>query len=189
MILKGRIVTLRPIALEDAEITLRWRQSPRAKFLQGVTRTIEEQKTWIASKQNSEEFNWIIEYKNKPVGMISLHDINHQHRTAIMGRLLIGEQEKVGTAPVAFEAELLLCDLTFEQLGLHRIYGPIMEDNIGMIRTRLYMGWAQEGIFREHYIYDGNYKNAVMFGLLEDEYRTVYRPKLVQFIRLFSNFV
>ena len=118
MILKGRMATLRAITLEDAEITLRWRQSPRARFLQQGAQTVEEQRAWIASKQGSEEFNWIIEYKNMPVGMISLHDISGQNRTAIMGRELVGEQEKVGPAPVAFEAEMLVCDFAFQQLQM-----------------------------------------------------------------------
>ena len=59
-----------------------------------------------------------------------------------------------------------------------------MEGVVAMVHMRLYLGYTQEGNFREHYIHDGKYKDAIMFGLLEDEYRAVCRPKLVQLMEL-----
>jgi RimJ/RimL family protein N-acetyltransferase len=184
MKLAGKLVTLRPLVIEDAAITLRWRLSKRARFLQRGAQTEEEQRAWIASKDRTGELNFIIEFKGEPVGMTALHEISQQNRSAIMGRLLIGEAEKVGSAPVFFETEVLLCDYAFGQLKLHKLYGEIMEDNIGMIRTRLYLGYKQDGFLRDHFIFNGSYKGAIVVSLLEDEYRTVCRPKLVRLIAL-----
>jgi RimJ/RimL family protein N-acetyltransferase len=188
MILKGRLATLRPITEDDAEITLAWRQSDRAKLLQRGAKTIDEQKAWIAAKLKTNEHNFIIEYKEKPVGMIALHDISCIHKSIQMGRLLIGEDKWVGKAPVAFDADLLLCDYAFDVLKMHKIYGDVMEDNHGMIKTRFYLGYKQDGILRDHYIYDGVYKNTVALSLLEEEYRKICRPKLVELIQTLSNF-
>ena len=188
MILEGKLATLRPITEEDAEITFAWRQSDRAKLLQRGAKTIDEQKTWIAAKLKTDELNFIIEYKAKPVGMIALHDINYIHKSVQMGRLLIGEEKWVGKAPVAFESDLLLCDYAFDVFKMHKIYGDIMEDNHGMIKTRLYLGYKQDGILRDHYIYDGVYKNTVAVSILEDEYRKICRPKLVQLIHTLSRY-
>jgi diamine N-acetyltransferase len=187
MIFKGRFVTLRPLTVEDAEMTLRWRRGRRARFLQPGSQTIQEQREWIASKEQSSDLNFVIEHCGEPVGMIALLELNCRHRTAEMGRFLIGEQAKVGNAPVAFEAELLLSDYVFDDLDFHKIYGDIMEDNIAMIRTRLYLGYQKDGILRDHYIYDGVYKNTVAISLLKDEYRMVCRPKLVQLIAFFCS--
>lgn len=188
MILKGSIATLRPIAEGDAELTLKWRQGNRAKLLQRGAKTVEEQKAWIAAKLKTNELNFIIEYREKAVGMIALHDINHVHNSVQMGRLLIGEEEWVGKAPVAFEADLMLCDYAFDVLKMHKIYGDVMEDNHGMLKTRFYLGYMQDGILRHHYMYDGVYKNTVAVSLLEDEYRRTCRPKLVQLIAVLSGF-
>lgn len=188
MVLKGKLARLRPIALDDAEITLGWRQGDRARMLQRGAQTVEQQSAWIASKLESGELNFIIEYRDRAVGMIALHDLSQGHRSAQLGRLLIGEEEWVGKAPVAFEAELLLCDHAFEVLKLHKIYGDVMEENHGMLKTRLYLGYKQDGILRHHYVYDGEYKNTVAFSLLEDEYRAVCRPKLSQLITILSGF-
>jgi len=188
MILKGTLATLRPITVNDAAITFAWRQSNRAKLLQRGAKTVDQQRAWIAAKLETDELNIIIEYKNKPVGMIALHDISRVHKSVQMGRLLIGEEKWVGKAPVAFEADLLLCDYAFDVLGMHKIYGDVMEDNHGMLKTRFYLGYKQDGILRDHYIYDGIYKNTVAVSILEDEYRTICRPKLTQLIQTLSCF-
>jgi RimJ/RimL family protein N-acetyltransferase len=186
MVLKGSVATLRSLTLDDAEITLKWRLSTRARFLQRGAQTTEEQSAWIAAKLATDELNFIIEYKNKPVGMIALHDINQIHKSVQMGRLLVGEEEWVGKAPVAFDADLMLCDYAFDTLKMHKIYGDVLEDNQGMLRTRFYLGYKQDGILREHYLFDGVYKNTIAVSILENEYRTICRPKLLQLINLFS---
>lgn len=188
MIFEGKISRLRPITIDDAEITLKWRLSERAKLLQRGAKTIDEQKAWIAAKLSTNELNFIIEFKDKPVGMIALHDISHVHHSVQMGRLLIGEEAWIGKAPVAFEADLLLCDYAFDVLKMHKIYGDVMEDNTGMLKTRFYLGYKKDGILRDHYMYDGVYKNTIAVSLLEDEYRKVCRPKLINLINTLSSF-
>ncbi len=187
MVLTGIITTLRPITIDDAEKTLGWRLSSRAKMLQRGAQTIEEQASWISNKLNTDELNFIIEYKGKSVGMVALHDINDIHRSAQMGRLLIGEEEWVGKAPVAFEADLMLCDYAFNVMKMHKIYGDVLEENHGMLKTRLYLGYKHDGVLRDHYFFDGVYKNTVAVSLLEDEYWAACRPKLVQLITMLSS--
>jgi len=186
VILKGDIATLRPITVDDAELTLAWRNSARARLLQRGATTVDAQRAWIAAKLKTHELNFIIEYSGRPVGMIALHDISHLHKSVQMGRLLVGEEKFVGRAPVAFEAELMLCDYAFDVLNMHKIYGDIMEDNHGMLKTRFYLGYKQDGILRDHYVYDGVFKNTIAVSILEQEYRKVCRPKLVSLIKMFS---
>lgn len=188
MILKGDIVTLRLIAEDDAELTLKWRLSDRAKLMQRGATTVEEQRAWINNKVSTTEINCIIEYKNRSVGMISLHDINKIHNHLIMGRLLIGEDEFVGKAPVAFEAELLLCDYAFDQIKTHKIYGDVVEANSAMLKLRTYLGYKKDGIMRDQLCFDGEYINTHTFSLLEHEYRTECRPKLKQLITVMSKY-
>jgi RimJ/RimL family protein N-acetyltransferase len=186
MILQGKVVILRPLTVADAELTLRWRQSQRARLMQRGAQTVEAQTAWIMRREQAGDLNFIMEYRGDPVGMIALLELNRFHKSIQMGRLLIGEPEKVTSAPVAFESDLLLCDYVFATLRLHKLYGDVLEDNVAMLRTRLYLGYKKDGLLREHYNYDGVYKNAVAVSLLEDEYREICRPKLVQLIDLFS---
>ena len=189
MQLQGRWVLLRELRGADAEMTLAWRLSSRAKFLQRGATTLAGQRAWIEQKvAASDELNFIIEYRGVAVGMIALVAINRRHSTVELGRFLIGEPKLVASAPVAFEAELLLADYAFDQLQMHKIYGDVMIDNTAIIRARLYQGYHQDGILRHHYIYDGEYKDTVVFSLLESEYRSTCRPKLMQLISVFEKF-
>ena len=187
-VLQGDITTLRPITEDDAEITLTWRLGSRAHLMQRGSQTVEQQRAWIASRRQRDELNFIMEYRNLPVGMIALLDINRMHNSIQMGRLLIGEEGLVGKAPVGFEAELLLCDFAFDRLGMHKLYGDVVEDNQGMLKTRLYLGYKQDGFLRDHLNFYGVYKGVHALSLLEDEYRTRCRPKLLQLIEMMKKY-
>lgn len=188
MVLTGEITTLRSITTEDAEITLKWRLSDRAKLMQRGAQNVEDQRAWIDSKLTTSEVNCIIEYKDVPVGMISLHDICKVHNHLIIGRLLIGEKKIVGKAPVAYEAELLLCDYAFRKLGTHKIYGDVVGTNLAMLKFRKYLGYKEDGVLRDHLRFDGKYINAHTFSLLDSEYEKICRPRLLQLITLMSNY-
>lgn len=186
MILEGQFVRLRPITVDDAEATFEWRHGKRARFLQAGAATVEQQRAWIASRLALQEHNWIIEYRGTAVGMCALHDINHTHHSAILGRLVIGEQELVGAAPVFFESELLLCDFAFRQLQIHKLYGGILDGHVTMLRTRLYLGYHQDGILRDHLFIDGQYRNWIAVSLLDHEYEATCRPRLTRMIEVYA---
>ena len=117
-LIKGAFVTLRPLSLSDASITLQWRQSSRAIFLNRGAQTHEEQERWISSRPMN-EYNFIICLQDdRPVGMVSLSDIDLTHRRAEPGRFLIGEEELVRGIPVAAESMKLLYTLAFEKILL-----------------------------------------------------------------------
>lgn len=183
MILRGEIAVLRPLTVEDAERTFRWRQSERGRFLHQGAASVEEQRAWIRAHTGAGEYNFIIEYQDAPVGMIGIFAVDGQHK-ASFGRLIIGDEARVGSAPVASESELLVCDHIFRGLGIHKIYGDVVEDNVGMVRFRAHLGYHQDGILRDHF-WDGTaYRNMILYSLLEQEYWETTRPRLVSLIQL-----
>lgn len=182
--LNGKFINLRLIKISDAELTFKWRNSTRAKYLNQGPKTVKEQQNWIASRL-SNEFNYIIETKNeKPVGMISLIDIDLINLKAEPGRFLIGNKEKVKGIPAAFEAMKLIYELAFDLLKLHRVYGTISEENTEMIKLLKYFGMKEEGRLRKHYYINGRFQDAICFGLLVDEYRDITLTRLNNIISL-----
>jgi len=182
--LNGKFINLRLIKISDAELTFKWRNSTRAKYLNQGSKTVKEQQNWIASRP-SNEFNYIIETKNeKPVGMISLIDIDLINLKAEPGRFLIGNTEKARGIPAAFEAMKLIYELAFDLLKLHRIYGTISEENTEMIKLQKYFGMKEEGRLRKHYYINGRFQDAIYFGLLINEYRDVTLTRLNNIIGL-----
>jgi diamine N-acetyltransferase len=176
--LEGEFVNLRPLVIEDAATTFAWRQGERAKLLNKGADSVEQQSRWIASRPAS-EYNFIIELKDgRPVGMLALSGIDQGNRHAEPGRFLIGEQEAVQGIPAAVEAMKLLYEFTFERLGMLRVWGTIAADNHLMIKWQKYLGMKEEGRLRRHYFLNGEFQDALIMGLLAEEYRTVSLPRM-----------
>lgn len=180
--LTGQFVNLRPLAVEDAEVTLAWRKGTRAALLNQGAQTVDQQTRWIAMRPAS-EFNFIIETKqHHPIGMLSLIGIDRISGVAESARFLIGEEEAAKGLPAAAEAMKLLYELAFDMLKLQRVWGMVASDNKRMVKWQLYLGMVQEGRLRNHLFIDGRHQDAVVLGLLESEYRSGALPRLISLI-------
>jgi RimJ/RimL family protein N-acetyltransferase len=180
--LVGDFVTLRPLTAGDAQLTHAWRRGERAANLNAGPQSVEQQAHWIAARPAS-EYNFIIELRDgRPVGMVSLSDIDTTHRRAEPGRFLIGDEAAVRGVPAAVEAMKLVYELAFDKLELHRVHGTVASDNALMIKWQKFMGMTEEGRLRDHYFINGKFQDAVLFGMLAEEYWTKALPKMTLFI-------
>jgi RimJ/RimL family protein N-acetyltransferase len=174
----GEFVDLRPLRVDDAALTHRWRGSARAANLNRGAQTAEEQAQWISARPTS-EYNFIIALKHgQPVGMVSLIGVDLEHRHAETARFLIGEEEAVRGLPVAVEAMKMIYELAFDELRLSRAYGTIASHNVLMMKWQKFLGMTEEGRMRSHYFINGQFQDAVWFGILEEEYRRVALPRM-----------
>lgn len=178
MELRGQYVVLRPLRVEDAELTLGWRQSGRATLLNRGATSVAEQTAWIASRPTT-ELNFVIQLRSgRPVGMLSLVNIDEVNRRAEPARFLIGDPDSVKGLPVALEAMKLLYELVFGQMKLHRVHGTVAADNRLMVKWQKSLGMREEGRLRQHYFIAGRFQDAMCLGMMEDEYRTVALPRM-----------
>jgi RimJ/RimL family protein N-acetyltransferase len=182
--LHGRFVDLRQLTVDDAELTFRWRESSRAKLLNKGAPSVAAQAEWIR-KRPGNEHNFIIQLKDgRPVGMLSLVGIDPVNRHAEPGRFLIGDEQAVRGVPAAVEAMKLLYQLAFDELGLVRLFGTIASDNSRMAKWQKYLGMREEGRMRSHYFIDGKFQDALVFGILDEEYRRDALPKMQSLIAM-----
>lgn len=183
MELNGLYVVLRPLRVEDAEMTLAWRQGDRAGLMSRGATTVDEQVAWIASRPAT-EFNFLIQlHSGQKVGMLSLINIDETNRRAEPARFLIGEPDAVRGLPVAVEALKLLYELAFDRLGLNRIHGAVVAENQQMLKWHLYLGMKEEGRLRQHKYIGGRFHDIVCVGMLHGEYRTVALPRMKALMR------
>lgn len=183
MIIEGSHVKLRLLETADAELTFKWRQSDRAVLLNKGAETIDSQRIWIENRPSS-ELNFMIELNNgSRVGMISLISINQFNKNAEAARFLIGEETMAQGIPVAIESMMLLYKLAFETLGLERVYGTVVEDNVLMLKWQKFFGMSQEGIMRRHYYINGKFQDAIIVGILKEEYLSKALPRMRLMLR------
>jgi RimJ/RimL family protein N-acetyltransferase len=176
--LRGHYVVLRPLRVEDAELTHGWRQSGRAALLNLGAETVADQASWIASRPAT-ELNFLIELvSGQPVGMLSLVGIDQVHRRAEPARFLIGEPDAVRGLPVAVESMLLLYGLVFDEMKLNRVHGTVVAENRLMLKWQLYLGMKVEGRLRQHLFIGGHFQDAICLGMTEEEYRSIALPRM-----------
>jgi len=174
----GEFVDLRPLTQDDAALTFRWRQSERAANLNSGAQTVAQQATWLANRPDS-EYNFSITLKTGvPVGMVSVTGIDAVHSHAETGRFLIGESDAVRGIPAAVEAMKLVYELIFDELRLQRVYGTIASDNLLMMKWQKFLGMKEEGRMRKHYFINGHFQDAIVFGMLADEFRQTALPRM-----------
>jgi diamine N-acetyltransferase len=169
----GDFIDLRPLTIADAKVTLGWRRGQRARLLNAGSATVEEQVRWIERRPDS-EFNFVIQLSGsgRPIGMLSLVDVDLVHRRGETARFLIGDEEAAQGVPAAIEAMKLLYQLAFDELGLERVWGTVVATNTLMVKWQKFLGMKEEGRLRQHLFLDGTFHDAVVLGLLAEEYRT-----------------
>jgi diamine N-acetyltransferase len=181
--LDGTFVRLRPLRPDDAELTWSWRHSQRARFLNRGAPTVAAQREWIRTLPQS-EFNFIIERTDgRAVGMVALLGIDLTNSHAETGRFLIGEPEAVRGIPAAVEAMMLIYDFAFNALQLVRVWGTIAGENRLMLKWQLFLGMREEGRLRCHYNLEGRLQDAVVLGMLAEEYRNCALPRMQSLVQ------
>jgi diamine N-acetyltransferase len=143
-------IRLRLLNENDLPATLVWRNQEHIRkwFVYSAIITPEQHRTWFEKytlKDN--DFVFIIEETqalNRPVGQISLYDINWEHKRAEYGRLMIGDPAARGKG-LAKAATMLLLDFGFDSLGLHEIVLEVFEDNLAAYNLYAACGFIPVG--------------------------------------------
>lgn len=105
---------------------------------------------------------------NKPIGMVTLSNIDWQNRSATHGIKLHPSCPKgkgIGT-----DAVMTLMRFAFEEMNLNRLDGSWMEDNIASEKLYLKCGWKIEGVKEKAIFRNGKYHDLKITGILQDDY-------------------
>ena len=143
--LAGEHITLREISKEDSEKVVRWRNAENRNgvFFSHLTLTPESQHKWFNSYENNpSDYTFIIEHDGKPVGMVSLYNL--EEKKAEFGRLLIGEKE-FRRRGLARQATRMLLEYGFKNLDLEEVFARVFEDNKSAVNLYLSMGFGITG--------------------------------------------
>ena len=81
----------------------------------------------------------------RPVGMLSLVNVDRHNLHAESARFLIGDEAAVKGVPAAVEAMKLLYELAFDELGLVRVCGIVAAENTLMVKWQRFLGMRRGG--------------------------------------------
>jgi RimJ/RimL family protein N-acetyltransferase len=105
---------------------------------------------------------------NDPIGFVELNKINWVHGTAEVGvTILPADQRGKGHGTNAVVA---ITRWAFSTLRLRRLYAKTFASNKGSQRCFEKAGFVREGIWRRHFFVDGRSEDAILYGVLCEEY-------------------
>lgn len=150
-VIEGRSIRLRPLAEADLPTTRAWRNRDEIRrwFRTSEPVTAEgHQRWWRGYRERADDLVWIIEETPvggaaRPVGMVSLYDVDPVARRAEFGRLLVGEADAAGRG-FAAEATRLVVGFALRDLALVRVDLEVRADNARAIALYERVGFRVE---------------------------------------------
>ncbi len=129
-----------------------------------------EQQFYEALTDNEDQVTLLVYAKDEEqtVGTVGLRMEEEPDRVADLGLMLDADHHSKG---IGTEAARLMVGYGFDTLGLHRVWARALatnEKSIGLLEN---VGFTEEGRFREHKYHNGTYRDVVLFGLLQDDWR------------------
>lgn len=120
------------------------------------------------SQRDPEAYGWLVgEVDGERVGCVAFERLSEQHRIVEAGRFAIDPRFRgrgYGDALArGFQRHVL------RDLGFHRIELKVYGFNERAIAHAERCGYVREGVKRRAYLKDGQWVDAVLFSLLEDE--------------------
>lgn len=179
MILKGKIVTLRPIEESDLEFLQQMTNSPELEeSIVGWSWPVsmKDQRQWYQNFRNTDSFSrYIIETEEDGVvGLTGLRNIDWKNGTAEGAGIRIYNGKLRGKG-IATDAYMTLLRYAFEELRLHRISTSALVNNNASQRFMQKCGFKQEGVIREAVFKKGTYQDKVLYGCLKNDYEELLK--------------
>lgn len=168
-------VTLEPLAEPQLELVRHWRNDPAIAELMLDTRHIsaEQQRQWFAGLTGDRQrAYWVAHFKDEPIGVASLVNIDDERLTAEPGMYIYSPQYRGNIVP--FCVAFALNDLAFEQLGLDVLNATVLPDNQAALRFNEKLGYQRTA--------SESYSGPVQLTLNVDNYQRA-RALIARFIR------
>jgi len=165
--LKRAECNLRPIALNDLEKVLQWRNSERIRrnMFTDHEITLDEHKAWFAGlKQNNNSIYLVFEVINKPVGLVYFTDIDNTNGKSNWG-FYLGEENLPDGSGTAMG--ILGLEYAFIQLKIRKLCSEVLEFNDASIRFHGKFGFVKEGRLIQHVLKNGTYQDVILFALFQ----------------------
>lgn len=174
MNIKGKFVTLRAMTKADMEMICDMFNDPDMEHSVvgwAFPISLEQQYVWFESHMGDQSnHRFVVETEDDgALGIATLTDIDWKNRSACHGMKLANRQSRgkgIGTDTV-----MAVMRYAFDELGLHRLDTGILDENVASKALYKKCGWKEEGMKRSSIYKGGEWKNLVLVGILDEDYR------------------
>ena len=172
--LQGKFVKIRTMEEADLSAVKAINDDPavRANVVGwGWPTSMSEMQRWHAGSQGGHTHRWVVEDEaERVIGVTGLWDVDMQSRHA-MTALKLGGRNEVRGRGLGSDAIKLVMAWAFYDLGLNRLYGSILANNVASQRAYVdKCGWSHEGVSREHVWRHGSFVDLLHVGVLKSDF-------------------
>ena len=176
MNIKGKKVCLRAVEKNDCDFIAGMFNDPELENLVigwafPLSRFAQEK--WLESHYGDQSnFRFIIEDEaGTPVGVATLTGIDWKNRRATQGiKIAKTENRRKG---IGTDTLMAVMRYAFDELQLNRLDSSWFTDNLASKNMYMKCGWKEEGIKKKCIFKNGNYRDLVLSGILEEDYRAL----------------
>lgn len=157
--------------IPSAEFVLQW---GGPAFQYPLTEDQLEKYLEHANKEDSDIYIYkVIDHDlQQVIGHISLGNIDRVHKSARVGKVLVGSTEVRGKG-IGSEMMKAILKIAFEELKLHKVTLGVFDFNTSAIRCYEKVGFVREGFLRDARKNGDEYWNLIEMGILENEWREI----------------
>jgi len=174
--LKGKRISLAPIKREYIDSFLKWFNDPEITQYLTMYRpmTRMEEEDWMENLKKREDtirFSIVIPFEDGSenlIGNCGIHNIDWKNRVGELG-IVIGEKEYQNKG-YGTEAMELLLEYGFNTVNLNRIELVVYHYNIRALRSYEKIGFKEEGRKKQFMWNKGKYYDAIIMGILAEEW-------------------
>jgi RimJ/RimL family protein N-acetyltransferase len=170
--LRSERLSLEPLAPEHLDGLWQGLQDPESRRLTGThaSFTREQIIRWLGSRKDAHDrADWAIMRDGAFIGEIVLNDLDVDNRSMGMRMSLAGAE--VFDRGYGTEALRAVVSHGFDDVGLHRISLEVYSFNPRARRVYEKCGFAEEGRLRHALLWDGQWHDAVLMGMLDTDTR------------------
>ena len=171
-IIEGKRTMMRSIERKDLEYTLKWANDPEIAYYTGYMLPIsmEMELKWYEGLLAAEDRRtFIIETKdNDVIGLTAILNIDWKNRKAELS-MLIGNKKYWGKG-YGRESVRTMLNHIFNNMGMNKVYGRIIDYNQAALKMDLAAGYSQEGYIKEDILIQGEYHDRYLIGITKAEF-------------------
>ncbi|HUK08686.1 MAG TPA: UDP-4-amino-4,6-dideoxy-N-acetyl-beta-L-altrosamine N-acetyltransferase [Stellaceae bacterium] len=169
-------LALRPLASDDRERLLDWRNRPhvaRHMYTEHEIST-EEHAAWFErALTDPARRYWIILADGVEIGLVNLYDIDPAHGRCALA-IYIAELDRRGKGIGTF-VDYAVLSYVFDRLDFNRICCEVLAENDPGWRIHLKCGFTLEGRLRRHIRKGNAYHDVVLLAMLQQEWPSARR--------------
>jgi diamine N-acetyltransferase len=143
---EGDSVRIRLLMEDDLMMTLAWRNQNHIRkwFIHSDVITPDQHYEWFHEySERDNDFVFIIEEikdLQKPIGQVSIYNIDWDEKSAEFGRLLIGEDDAIGRG-LACAASKIILEIGQRHLGIAKYHLLVKKNNYAAIKLYKNLGF------------------------------------------------